>query len=309
MAAREDSLIWVRPSRVLRAIVDAIPAHVRKNLTIVGSLAVGYHFEDLLGDMGVRTKDAHCLLSPRVEAVDAGRSITEELMAGGWRLREDPRWGSPGDSATPTRELPVVRLIPPQGKGWFIELLTVPDTPRETGRSFTRLETGRGHFALPSFGNISLTAYDPIQALGISLARPEALALANMMEHPVIGPETMSGHIAGRKIKRSNKDLGRVLAIAHLSELKEEDALLQWPNHWRAAFHSIFPQDWQQRARVAGQGMRRLLHPSHAEDFDEAHHSCVYGLLAAIPPTREQLRVAGERLVVDAIENMEESLK
>lgn len=198
MAAGEDSLIWVRPSRVLRAIVDAIPAHTRKNLTIVGSLAVGYHFEDLLRDRGVRTKDADCLLSPRVEAVDAGRSITEELMASGWRLHEDSRWGSPGDSETPTRELPVVRLIPPQGTGWFIELLTVPDTP---------LETGRGHFALPSFGNISLTAYEPIQALGISLARPEAMALANMMEHPVIGPETMSGHIAGREIKRSNKDL------------------------------------------------------------------------------------------------------
>ncbi len=309
MAAGKDSLIWVRPSRVLREIVDAIPDKTKKNLTIVGSLAVGYHFEGLLRDMGVRTKDADCLLSPRIEAVDAGRSITEELMADGWKLREDPRWGSPGDFETPTRELPVVRLKPPQGRGWFIELLTVPDTPRESCRTFTRLETERGHFALPSFGNISLTAYEPIHALGISLARPEAMALANMLEHPVIGPETMSGIIAGREIKRSNKDLGRVLAIAHLAELREEDALLNWPDYWLKALRRTFPQNWQQRARATGRGMRMLLHPTRAEDFDEAHHSCVYGLLASIPPTREQLRLAGERLLVDAIEYMEESIR
>jgi hypothetical protein len=44
------------------------------------------------------------------------------------------------------------------------------------------------------------------------------MALANLLEHPVIGPQTMSTKIGGRTLKRSNKDLGRVLAIARLSE-------------------------------------------------------------------------------------------
>lgn len=58
------------------------------------------------------------------------------------------------------------------------------------------------------------------------------MALANMLEHPEIRPETMSILIAGRENKRSNKDLGRVLAIAHLASIRNEDALLKWLEKW-----------------------------------------------------------------------------
>lgn len=43
------------------------------------------------------------------------------------------------------------------------------------------------------------------------------MALANLLEHPTIGASTMSSPIGGKTLKRANKDLGRVLAIATLS--------------------------------------------------------------------------------------------
>jgi hypothetical protein len=39
-------------------------------------------------------------------------------------------------------------------------------------------------------------------------------------------------------------------------------------------------------------------------DLDEANHTCVNGLLASAPPTAEQLRIVGQRLIQDAIEVM-----
>jgi hypothetical protein len=115
----------------------------------------------------------------------------------------------------------------------------------------------------------------------------------------------MSGRIGGREIKRSNNDLGRVLAIAYLAEIRDEDALMKWPEVWFSALRSTFGEDFRDRASRAGTGIRTLISPSHVEDLDEAHHTCVYGLLASNPPTRDQLRMAGERLLVDAIEPLQ----
>ncbi len=97
--------------------------------------------------------------------------------------------------------------------------------------------TGYGHFGLPSFGFLSLANFNPLPTdAGIAIARPEMMALANLLEHPVIGSDTMSGGFAGRTdIKRSNKDLGRVLAIARLATTRDEDALLTWPKLWEQA--------------------------------------------------------------------------
>ena len=136
--------------------------------------------------------------------------------------------------------------------------------------------------------------------LGIQVARPEMMALANLLEHPRIGSETMSGLFGGRQIKRSNKDLGRVLAIAHLATAAEEDALLEWPTLWMAGLRSRFPNDWTDLATRAGDGLGELL--ASEPDLDEARHTCAAGLLASEPPTRDTLQVAGQRLIVDAIE-------
>ena len=49
-----------------------------------------------------------------------------------------------------------------------------------------------------------------------------------------------------------------------------------------------------------GLGIQQLL--KSESDLDEAHHTCIYGLLTSLQPTKEQLRLAGERLMGDAVE-------
>ena len=113
----------------------------------------------------------------------------------------------------------------------------------------------------------------------------------------------MRGAIAAREIKRSNKDLGRVLAIARLSIGKNEDALLDWPSLWQEALQARFPGNWRALARQSGAGLRQLL--ARPNDLDEARHTCANGLLTSMPPTTEQLRMVGLRLLQDAIEPLE----
>ena len=136
--------------------------------------------------------------------------------------------------------------------------------------------------------------------MGIYIARPEMMALANMLEHTEIKPDTMSGLIQGRTVKRSNKDLGRVLAIAYLSTKEDVDSMEKWPTIWRNALQDRFSDEWQSLARETGLGVRQLLESEL--DLEEAYHTCRYGLLASEPPDMEQLRIAGKRLLQDAIE-------
>ncbi len=302
----DDGMIQVSPRAVLSEIAKTIPQHCKEYVIVIGSLAVGYRFFAEDESISVRTKDADCLISPRIQAVSAGLAITEKLFEAHWQFRSDEQWPRPGDEKTPVEKLPAVRLNPPGQTEWFIELLTVPKSPKDRKLRWIRLKTSFGHFGLCSFGFLSLTNYEPYPTeLGIYIARPEMMALANMLEHPEINPETMSGLIAGRPIKRSNKDLGRVLAIARLSEQKKEDAMLGWPGIWRKALRKRFPSDWRGLARRTGSGLRKIL--ASEPDLDEARHSCVYGLLSSRPPTLEELRLSGERLLKDAVEPIEKN--
>lgn len=295
----------VSPRAVLSEIVEAIPEDCKKNMIIIGSLAVGYHFFAENEEMVVRTKDADCLLSPRVEAVHAGEMITNQLLDCGWDFSNAGGWGLPGNENTQLNELSAVRLHPPGKKEWFIELLTVPEDSSDRDKKWKRLHTKHGDFGLPGCGFLSLTNYSPLEKekLGIKIARPELMALANMLEHPEIKPETMSGLIQNRETKRSNKDLGRVLAIAYLSTAQNPDSLETWSDMWQKALKNRFPENWQELAKKTGSGIRELL--GSIPDLDEAYHTCRYGLLASQPPSQEQLRIAGERLLLDAIEPLE----
>ena len=308
MSETEDVMKLVAPGAVLAQIAASIPADCRENLIIIGSLAAGYHFFGNNNALMVRTKDADCLLSPRIDAIPAGIAITERLFQENWHYRPSEEWPTPGNAATKDKDLPAVRLNPPGNTDWFIELITVPESPADRGQRWIRLETSAGHFGLCSFGFLSLVNYEPIHTpLGIYVAQPQMMALANLLEHPEIRPETMSGLIAGREIKRSNKDLGRVLAIARLSIAQNEDALLKWAALWQPALQARFPSDWRDLALRADTGLRKLL--DNPNDLDEARHTCEFGLLSSQPPNADQLRIVGQRLLLDAIEPLKERAK
>jgi hypothetical protein len=60
-------------------------------------------------------------------------------------------------------------------------------------------------------------------------------------------------------------------------------------------------------AANTGSGLRSLLNSD--EDIEQAQHTCANGLLASQPPTLNELRTAGERLLGDAIERLERAAK
>ncbi len=270
-------------------------------MIIIGSLAVAYQYFGPAETMFVQTKDAYCMISPHVRAIPTGIAVTERLFEAEWRFREDENWPKPGRADTPDQDLPAVRLHPPGQTDWFLELLTVPESPAVRTQQWSRLETRFGHFGICSFGFFSLVDYEPIATdLGISIARPEMMALANLLEHPEIKPETMTGD---PDTKRSNKDLGRVLAIARLALGKDENSLLAWSDFWREALEARFPDEWAQVGAGVGKGLRALL--SSPEDLNQALRNCRNGILVSRPPTAEQFRITGERLLQDAVEPLE----
>lgn len=298
----------ISPRGILKQVADAIPQECHKNIIVVGSLAAGFHLlPESLGQT-VRTKDIDCVLSPYIEAIQSGKAVTETLLANGWRLRLEAGHGEPGTSVTAESDLPAIRLYPPDTKEWFVKFLMAPQSGRESATKWRRIiidaGTSSGHYGLPSFRFLSLQAYDPIRTeFGIRCARPEMMAMGNMLEHRTIGLDMMSGIIGNRRLKRSNKDLGRVLAIGALST---EEAVQGWPDTWENAIKSCFPDQWRQLAGSAGSGMRHLL--KSEDDFEEAWYTCVNGLLAAreLQRTKEQLLLIGRRLMQDAILPLEE---
>jgi hypothetical protein len=301
----------ISPAKVLAEVSAALPGSCRENVVVIGSLAAGYHFFKDDPSKAVRTKDVDCVLAPFHAAVSAGQAITRQLLDGGWQRRMAGDHQLPGDAGTPVDQLPAVRLFPPgvdpdSEEAWFIELLTVPESADDVGRKWTRLPLAEGHFGLPTFRFISITAFDSLPAvgLGIRYARPEMMALANLLEHPEIKQDRMSGLFAGRAIKRSNKDLGRVLAIATLADLHD---YRPWANSWKKALETCFPKEWRSLALRTGAGLRALL--ASRTDFEEAHHTCLNGLLSSQPPTLDALRAAGDRVLGDAVESLEEFAK
>jgi len=205
----------VSPSQVLDQVAAALPAGVRDNLIVCGSLAAAYGFFAGDGHRAIRTKDIDGLCSPHAKAVAAATAITEQLLDANWKPRNDPRFppGKPGDAPD---GLPMVRLHPPEGSHWFLELMAAPPPyqPGSDAKKLQAIDTAHGSFALCSFDFLALAEWKPQPTkVGIRIARPEMMALANMLHHPAI----TDTRIVGTTWKRSNKDLGRVLALAHLT--------------------------------------------------------------------------------------------
>lgn len=297
----------VNPIEVLKQVAEAVPASCRQNIVIVGSLAATQAFFGDKQQMTVQTKDIDCLIRPNSLAAVKGEEIAQQLLEEKWTRRKVGDFTDPGNPDTPEDILPAMRLYPP-GMGpdipgsWFLELLTEPASSDQPERQYYRMVVGDEHYALPSFRYFSITAHNPITIdhLGISYARPSMMVLTNLLHHPRIKPERMSSKIEGRSIKRSNKDLGRVLAIGYLYENTGESDFRRWGTEWALVLQLKFKDEWKDLAKNAGNGLREIL--DSPEDLEEAHYTCRYGLLTDSNVTESDLKEVGERIYGDALE-------
>jgi hypothetical protein len=293
------------PRDVLQRVASAIPEQVHKYVIVVGSLAAGFRLLPDAPGAHVRTKDVDCVIAPWVAAYENGATVAEALLAHGWRPRGEGEHARPGTASTPDDDLPAIRLCPPGSEAWFVELLTVPRSSEEKGKRWTRIQLESGaHFGIPSFPFMPLATWNADTTdFGIACARPEMMALANLLEHPSIRPDFIRGSsFEGKEIKRSNKDLGRVLAIAHLTPPGDLDG---WHHDWIDGLRGCFREDWTGLARRAGNGLEQLLRS--VTDLEEATHTCNVGLLAGYGVTPEQLKATGERLIAFSLDPLEEA--
>ena len=301
-----NELDLLSPSEVLEQVAKALPVDVRDNLIVCGSLAAAYWFFAGDGSRAIRTKDIDGLCSPHATAVAAAIEITNQLLEADWKPRQDSRFPGPGKPGDPIDGLPMVRLHPPEGSQWFLELMGAPPpyVSGSEGKKHRPIDTAHGTFVLCSFDFLALAEWGPLMTtFGVRLARPEMMALANMLHHPSLSETRIEGTIW----KRSNKDLGRVLALAHLTierdRRAETDELGEWAGRMWKALQEKFGADARTLALRAGNGIRALM--DSRADLEQAVVIANLGLLASMDLGTQEVSATGRRLVVEVIEELE----
>ena len=296
------------PTEVLAQVALALPESARSSVIIIGSLAAGYHFFSDDGAAAIRTKDVDCLLAPNAKAVAAAVHVTEQLLSANWKQRQNGKWGAPGAAELALDALPMVRLQPPGGNEWFLELLAAPPeyVAGEPDKKLARVHTSAGDFAICSFDFLALAEWKPLTTqLGVRIARPEMMALSNLLHHPVIGETLM----AGTDYKRANKDLGRVLALVHLTIARDRkdgtDELSAWPRRMWEALQLKFGDHAKPLAQRAGSGVNALM--ASAFDLQQALRIANIGLLTSMDVSVDAILATGRRLQADVLEPLADS--
>ena len=290
--------ISVDHEALFRRIAAELPADLLEHLFVVGSLAAACHYKSELNGAAVKTKDADLVLHPAGH-VESAEDIAERLLALKWRRRDDC---FPRETPEPADDLRAIRLYPPDHEDYFVELLAVPSEGQVTEKEWLAVRLDDGWYGVPCFEFLGLTAIDRERSpSGLEYASPCMMALASLLSHQTIGTARMSTPIDGRPILRAAKDLGRVVALARLAG---RDRTEEWANRWRFALERCFPDRWRDLATNAGKGLRELL--ANQTAFEEAWFTCNVGILSSKNVTVEQLRITAERLMVDAIEPLEE---
>lgn len=297
----------ISPDEVMAKIAAALPADCKENVIIIGSLAAGYHYFSNDGQRSIRTKDVDCMFSPYAKAVDSAKRATESLLKASWTPRTSGDWSKAGNATTELEELPMIRLKPPgatEEDDWFLELLGAPDDQSNEPKVYQRVETSGGHYAICSFNFLALAEWEPIETKhGTRIARPEMMALANMLHHTAIRPEL----IRGTEHKRSNKDLGRVLALAWLAVRRDSingtQELDAWAQRMSDALKARFPTRAKELAFSAGLGIRALMKSD--ADMDQALRICNLGLLASLEVNRDAYKAIGNQFLQRVIDLLE----
>lgn len=284
----------IEPAHLLDMVASTIPTDLHPHIIVVGSLAAAYHHREKLARQAVNTKDADLVVHP-AGAVEQCKRIAERLLAEGWRRTAQCFAHA---TAEPVDDLRAIRLCPPQTESFFIELLGLPEPGERRAKTWVPCRLPDGWYGMPCFRFMTLLREDRVSTtFGIQHASPCLMALANLLSHPTIGTERMSGELEGRSILRSAKDLGRVLALAHL---EPADELETWELVWERALRAQFGTEASALAARVGSGLSHLLDDHTA--LDEAHHTTDIGLLGGLQVTPDQLAIAGKRLLADVIE-------
>ena len=288
------------PENLIPRLAASIPIGLRKHAYLVGSLAAAWHYRKQLKVRAIRTKDADVVIQPIGAAEEVAR-IAGNLRKKGWRWRDLDERG-PGNPATPEGELAAIRLRPPtDDPDYFIEFLGLPEIEQSAAKRWVRVVLKEGHFGVPCFRFMGVTALNlRVAAGGLRYADPAMMALSNLLSHPEVGSAEMSSAVNGRRCLRSAKDLGRVLAFARLQSRTE---LALWKVPWLDALRSAFPKSWTKLGARVGAGIRELL--SHRRGLDDAQWTTGNGLLFGLNVTVENLRGLGLQLLQDLIEPFE----
>jgi hypothetical protein len=284
------------PQELLSRIAADVPADLHKNVFLTGSLAAAYCFQAKLEGRAVNTKDADLVVHPFGDVARIAR-MAMKLRELGWS-RTDECY--PRAKPSPADELRAIRLYPPDSHDYFLEFLGLPRPGQTQPKEWLPIEID-GWYGLPSFRFQGLTArYRLTASVGIEYASPAMMALANLLSHPTLGSVRIeSGNMIG--VLRSAKDLGRVLALAHLTEREETE---KWPFLWLAALQECFPKEWRTLAARAGDGLKELL--ADEDVLEEARRTMADGLLEGMNLSSSNLKATGRRIFVDVLDPLGE---
>src|SRR5206468_20483 len=125
-----------KPLHILDLIAAHVPADLRPNVLVVGSIAAAYHFRDQLQEGEVRTKDVDIVIQP-AGAIKQCHAIAMRLLAEGWRRHIHPKFPP---RPAPDGELPAIRLSPPNVDAFFIELLAFPELDQKETKSWVPIQ-------------------------------------------------------------------------------------------------------------------------------------------------------------------------
>lgn len=283
----------LNPEQLFSRIADDIPSNLHDNILVTGSLAAAYEFRDLLQNRAVNTKDADLIVQP-AGSIEECRQMVNTLLSNGWRRTNRPNDLQPAqDATTAVEKLPVIRLYPLDSTDYFLEFLNLPAATQRELKEDLRIQLQDGWSILPSFRFMRVLAITPRRSKsGLRYASPSMLALANLLAHQTLGTQTMSGS----EIRRSAKDLGRILAIAFLAGQADTK---DWGEDWRKAIEDTFPSIRSELFRSLGSGLRELL--DSTPDLKDASTLNAQGLLSGKNVSQEATNALGERLWHDVV--------
>ncbi len=272
---------------LLETIATKIPARLRPNVVVIGSIAAAWAYREISGTSTVATKDIDLLLRPAVNAVATATALGQQLLAEGWQP-QFTHGREPGNTNTPDGELPALRLTPPGGRdGWFVELLAEPPQAQVSRKHWRRFETAGGVFGLPSFRYMPVAVHDAEQTRhgGLLVARPACMALANLLEHADPDRNPMSDREG--KYLRFQKDVGRAVALWWLAGRQDVTSDAQWRAAWDGALGAFDPGNQLWLRGEARKGLESL-----DGYLREAHEISRNSVLAAHGATLEAYKRA-----------------